>query len=75
MFKSLFKWSPSAKNGGELPKPVRGGMEELVGVELEGDRIPLAALHAQFDTVGQKRRVDNSRTVAMVKVTHVPHQG
>ncbi|ORE96013.1 hypothetical protein ATO13_04105 [Stappia sp. 22II-S9-Z10] len=53
--------------------PRRGGLNDLVGLEMDSEEIPLAAIHAQFDEMGQHRKVDNSHTRAMVKVTRTSH--
>lgn len=65
MFKALFKGAGK----GEKPRKRATSLEDLVAdEEIQGDRIALAAIHAQFDTMGQPRRVDDPHTTAMVKV-------
>ena len=71
MFKGLFK---AGAPKSELPVP-RGGLEDLVGLEGQGDEIPLAAIHAQFDSMGQNRPVDSARTATLVKVIRSSSHG
>ncbi|UOM34531.1 hypothetical protein [Acuticoccus sp. I52.16.1] len=78
MFKSLFKSFAGHKDAHELPQPAKAkavGIEDLLAGEGQGDRIPLGAIHAQFDTMGQNRASKNQRTSTVVKVMRVPNQG
>ncbi len=77
MFRGFLKAFAGHKDAHELPRPVERqtcGLEDLLAGEGQGERIPLGAIHAQFDTVGQKRAAPNPRSADVVQVLRVPHE-